>query len=234
MRFTVENRIFELFPGLRLVVAVADGIDNRQPIPRLEERWRHTWVQAGRSGGAHGNAQSHPRVRPWRESMRAIGVSGQKFPSSIEAVLRRALKGGDPFLLNPMVDFYNLVSLSQVVPSGGFDLDGLDGELWLRLTREGDVFTALDDSSAVSVDPGEVAYACGSTVLTRHFVWRQSRTGLITPSTERVFLVSEILGQLDDAIAADLLEAFSAGLAGYFGAEPSVVLVHADAPTLSF
>ena len=129
---------------------------------------------------------------------------------------------------------YNLVSLSHVVPAGGFDLAELEGELWLRLTREGDVLTALDDSSTVSVDPGEVAYASGSTVLTRHFVWCQSRTGLITPSTQRVFLVSEILAGLDDDVAGEVLEALSSGLTEHFGSEPNVFLVHEGAPAASF
>ncbi|MDP8946327.1 MAG: hypothetical protein M3N03_10425 [Actinomycetota bacterium] len=43
--------------------------------------------------------------------MTAMGVSGRKFPSSIEDLLRRAFKGGEPLRINPLVDFYNAVSL---------------------------------------------------------------------------------------------------------------------------
>jgi DNA/RNA-binding domain of Phe-tRNA-synthetase-like protein len=42
-----------------------------------------------------------------------MGVSGRKFPSSIEALLRRAFKGGEPLRINPLVDFYNAVSLES-------------------------------------------------------------------------------------------------------------------------
>jgi hypothetical protein len=45
------------------------------------------------------------------EAMTAMGVSGRKFPSSIEDLLRRAFKGGEPLRINPLVDFYNVVSL---------------------------------------------------------------------------------------------------------------------------
>lgn len=55
--------------------------------------------------------------------------------------------------------------------------------LELRLTRRGDTFQALDKNEPVAVPDGEVAYVTGRTVLTRHFVWRQSRAGIITPET---------------------------------------------------
>jgi DNA/RNA-binding domain of Phe-tRNA-synthetase-like protein len=164
--------------------------------------------------------------------MSAIGVSGQKFPSSVEAILRRAMKGDDPFSINPLVDFYNLVSLRHVVPAGGFDLEKLDEALELRLTRRGDTFQALDESESVPVPPGEVGYVTGRTVLTRHFVWRQSRAGLITPTTHSVFLVSEILGPLGERLAESVIEAFRAGLTRYFDGAPRTFMVDEAQPTI--
>ncbi len=99
-----------------------------------------------------------------------MGVSGRRFPSSIEALLRRAFKGGEPPRINPLVDFHNSVSLRHVVPAGGFDLEDIDGPLELRLTRQKDTFQPLDGSSEVGVEPGEVAYACGNEILTRYFI----------------------------------------------------------------
>ena len=135
MRFTVAPAIFERFPGMRIAVVVATDVDNRPAVPAIDALWREAWVDAGRLADVYGNAQSHPRVRAWRERFRATGVSSKEFPSSIEAMLRRAFKGGEPFVVNPLVDFYNAVSLRHVVPAGGFDLAELGGLLELRLTR---------------------------------------------------------------------------------------------------
>ena len=52
-----------------------------------------------------------------------------------------------------MVDFYNAISLNHVVAAGAFDLDPLEGDIELRLTCEGDQFTALDQDEAIMVDP---------------------------------------------------------------------------------
>jgi len=102
--------------------------------------------------------------------MSATDVSGRKYPSSVESLLRRAFKGGEPPRINPLVDFYNSISLRYVVPAGGFDLALLGDALELRLTREADTFRPLDSASAERVEPAEVAYASGNEILTRHFV----------------------------------------------------------------
>ena len=232
--FTVSQEIFELFPGLRLPVAVADGMEADAEHPGVRELWRRAWAEASREASQYGNAQSHPRVAAWREAIGAAGVSGRKFPSSVESLLRRALKGGEPFSINPLVDFYNAISLGHVVPAGGFDLDALEGPLELRLTRSGDTFYPLDGPSPESVGAGEVAYASGDEVLTRHFVWKQSRGGLLDGSTRSAFFVAELLGDVDGGVAEAVLDGFRDGLTENFGVEPRTFLVDGDRTAVSW
>ncbi len=131
------------------------------------------------------------------------------------------------------MDFYNAVSLRHVVPAGGFDLDALEGPLQLRLTRDGDTFHALDDSSPESVVPGEVAYASDGEILTRHFVWKQSRRGLLEESTRSSFFISEVLGAVDDGLAERVFDALRSGLMEHFGIEPKTFLLHRDRAAVS-
>jgi len=217
MEFIVAPEVFARFPGLRLAVAVAGGLDNTAARPGVEEEWRAAWAAAGREARAYGNAQSHPRVRPWRERFAAMGISGKQFPSSAEALLRRALKGGEPFRINPLVDWYNAISLRHMVPAGGFDLAHVAGPLELRPSRAGDAFAALDAAAPEAVPPGEVSYADGATILTRHFVWRQARAALLVPETRDVFLVSEILGEVGAETAEAVRADFERGLREHFG-----------------
>jgi DNA/RNA-binding domain of Phe-tRNA-synthetase-like protein len=194
VRFVIHSSIFETFPGLVVVGTVAHGIGNRTANVQVNNLWEESWRAGAQHAAAYSNAQSHPRVVPWREQMRAADAHPKKFPSSIEALLRRAGKGGEPFAVNPLVDAYNSVSLRHVVPAGGFDLDELNTDLELRRSREDDHFTALGENTPVTVPMGEISYAVGSTILTRHFVWRQSGQAAITPETRSVVLISEILG----------------------------------------
>jgi DNA/RNA-binding domain of Phe-tRNA-synthetase-like protein len=232
--FRVASEVFAAFPGLRLAVAVTEGIDNERARPTVEAEWAAAWRAAAAEGAPYGNAQSHPRIRPWRERFAALGVSGKQFPSSVEALLRRAMKGGEPFRINSLVDWYNTLSLRHLVPAGGFDLAVVSGPLELRLTRAGDTFTALDAETSEAVPPGEVAYADGSTILTRHFVWRQSRAGLIAPATRDVFLVSEILGEVGKQVAEAMVDDFHIGLEHTFRVPSKTWLLDADSPDVSW
>jgi DNA/RNA-binding domain of Phe-tRNA-synthetase-like protein len=236
VRFVVSPEIFQLYPGLRPPVAIAEGVEVPTHTAGVETLWRQAWEDAGRSASSYGNAQSHPRIAAWRMAMAATGVSGREFPSSVESLLRRAFKGGEPPHINPLVDFYNALSLRHVVPAGGFDLAQLDDVLELRLTREGDSFGSLDSASAESVEPGEVAYASGYEILTRHFVWKQSRTGLLGESTRSVFLVCEVLGEVEEVaggLAQAVLENLCEGLRRHFGAKPVTFLIEERVPAAS-
>jgi DNA/RNA-binding domain of Phe-tRNA-synthetase-like protein len=233
---TVEDEIFRRFPGVRLAAVIAEGVDNAREYPGIEAMWRDVWAGA-LSAGQYGNAQQHPRMQPWRERFRAMGVSGKEFPNSAEALLRRALKGGEPFKINPLVDFYNAVSLENFVPVGAFDLDQLSGPLELRITRAGDTFTALDADAPLDVPPGEVAYCNGSDLLTRHFVWRQSRLGLVSADTRSVFIVSEVLGDVDSdgSLAAHVADELRSGVERYFGVQPiGAYVVSAEQPEIEW
>lgn len=222
MRYAIAPEIFGLFPGMRVAVAVAEGVDNTSPRPAVEALWRESWERAGALAAEYANAQSHPHVAPWRGAFKAMGVSSKEFRSSIEAMLRRAMRGGEPFSINPLVDFYNGISLRHISPAGGFDLDQLGTDLLeLRLSRAGEEFLALGASEPELVPAGEVSYVADGKILTRHFVWRQSKLGALAPETRTVFLVSEVLGDVEahsgGTIADVMLADFCAGLGEYFG-----------------
>jgi DNA/RNA-binding domain of Phe-tRNA-synthetase-like protein len=234
MEFSVEPDVFARLHGMRLAVVVARGVDNVAGRPAVDDAWASAWAAAASSAAPYGNAQSHPRVLAWRQRFQAIGVSMRHFPTSIEALLRRAMKGGAPFRINPLVDFYNAVSLRHAVPIGGFDLDRVPGPLTVRLTREGDTFSALDGDASLPVPAGEIAYATGTMVLTRQLMWRQAREGLIHPETRSVFLVSESLPETGPSVAETILEDLGAGLARSFGASVQSFVVDAAAPRISW
>jgi DNA/RNA-binding domain of Phe-tRNA-synthetase-like protein len=232
-RFVIDPAVFPLLPGIRVATAVALGLG--EPSTDVGPELRDAWIGAAAAGAPLGNAQSHPRVAAWRRAFRAMGVNPREFPSSIEALLRRAMKGGEPFRIHPVVDLYHAVSLRNLTPAGAFDLDAVHGDVELRPTREGDRFTALDAPDPEAVPPGEVAYADGPVVFTRHLVWRQAREGLVRPETRDVIVFSEVLGELEPELAPMVHGDLRESLARVFHPERLVTAVlDADAPELAW
>ncbi len=146
MEFCVDSEIFKFFPGIRFVCVAAEGINPEKiNTEAIEHMLREGWKIAGQAAFMYGNPQFHPNIKPWVARLKAIGVSRKKFPNSIESMVRRAGKGGEAFHIIPLVDFYNSIALSHIVPAGGFDIDQMQEGLSLRLSREGDRFMALDE-----------------------------------------------------------------------------------------
>lgn len=75
MRFAIEEDVFDLFPGLRVIGTVVTGVDNRAEHGGVRALWDTSWNEASRLGGHYPNAQSHPNVAAWRDSLKRVGVS---------------------------------------------------------------------------------------------------------------------------------------------------------------
>lgn len=192
------------------------------------------------------NAQSHPQISQYRETLKnKYKLSPKKFPQSNESLYKRLLKEKRPTpSINPIVDFYNSISIKYGVTAGAFDLDDLkskaDLPLELRTSAESDTFLALgtpDGEEAIEIPQGELSYAQGTTVLTRHLAWRQAVQGLVTTRTKNVVFVSEILyegsGAERYALAKNVGEDFSKGLKEYFEAWSTVDIIGSEVKNLS-
>ena len=141
------------------------------------------------------------RVAVWREAMQGFGINPNRYPSSIEALASRVVKGGQIPSVTALVDLANAVALRHVVPLGAHDLDALPADLGVRLSRAGDTF--LTEGATEAVPPGEPVYGAGQSVRTRRWIWRQADQGRITAQTTRlVFPIDGLHGQTDGVVLA--------------------------------
>lgn len=202
-----------------VVVVVAKDIQPTADKAKIIAELDDAWQIAAAASREYGNPQSHPNIKPWGEHMKAVGVSRKQFPSSLEALVRRAGKSNMAVSISPLVDFYNAISLKYLVPAGGFDIDTLNNDLWLRFSKQGDTFLAFDCDEVMAVPDGEVSYADGATIITRHFVWKQAKHAILTSESKNVLFVSEILGELPVETANDVGNAILTGLKQFFGVD---------------
>jgi len=200
-KFTVSDEVFEIFPDACFGVVVAEIAGDPIEISSLEATMR---LEADRVRAALKSAQdvrAHPNVSAWRDAFVRLGLNPNRFPSSIEALLSRVARGGAPPSVNPVVDAANTVSLRHLVPIGAHDAGTFAGDIELRISGNGDMFTPFGEIDPEPVPPGEIVYACGNQVRTRKWVWRQSEIGKIVPSTARVFFpIDGFAGKTDDCV----------------------------------
>ena len=92
----------------------------------------------------------------------------------------------------------------------------------------------MHEDEAILVDPGEVAYTSGSTILTRHFMWRQARTGLVRQHSTRIFLVSEVPAVAGKECAIRIEKEFQEGLRDFFDVASQTFLLDSQRTQIQF
>lgn len=180
--FRIDPSVFGLFPNARFAAVVARGVNNQGDNGAVSDLLDQA-VDQVREQFAGGDPKSDPRITVWREAFGARGWTPSKYLSSIEALVRRIAKGGDMPYISLAVDLANSVSLSLLVPIGAHDLGTAPNGIDVRLTDPEDRFQPMGDAPDETPDEGEIVYVHEHDVRTRRWVWRQSRTGLVSPHT---------------------------------------------------
>jgi len=232
MFFAIQKEVFNLLPDLTIGVVVALGVDNTRPSKEIELLLTQAVDELKRTFTA-GKAQDHPRIKPWREAFSKLGLSGSKFPSSIESMARRVLKGDAFPQINPLVDLYNSLSLRFLVPMGGHDLDTLEGDLHLRFAEGWEPFTPMGGGETVIVPKGELVYRDNREILTRNWVWRQCEKDKATEKTRNIFIPIDVLGEVGSERAGEIIQELSRLIPSTLGGTVFSSVLHRENPSWS-
>ncbi len=222
MKVRISEEVLELYPDLVLAVVVARSCDNLRVDEELGSLMvREQEISRQIFSETFAIAQ-HPAIAIWRDAYRKFGV-GSNYRSSVEALLRRSVKGDPLPRINTIVDCYNLVSLKYLLPTGGEDLAKIRGDLELVRARGDETFTPLGQTVEDPPDRGEVIYRDAQGCVCRRFNWREADRTKLTQATKHGLLIVESLPpktDIDLKEAADalgkLLERFSGARCTYF------------------
>lgn len=137
----------------------------------------------------------HTHIAAWQDAYRRFGVKPKKYPSSVEALLQRTLKGQDIPTINGVVDLYNMLSLKYVLPVGGEDWSKLTSDLHLTHARGHEPFLTASNGQEQTTypDPGEIVWADEAGVTCRRWNWRQGRRTQLTKETHSMYFVLDRL-----------------------------------------
>jgi DNA/RNA-binding domain of Phe-tRNA-synthetase-like protein len=233
MFFSIQKELFGILPDLTIGMVVARDVDNTHPSKEIDDLLTQA-VEGVKKNFIGDKAQEHPRIKPWRTAFSKLGISGSKFPSSIESMARRILKG-DPFpKINPLVDLYNTVSLRFLVPMGGHDLDTIEGNIHLRFAEGWEPFTPMGGGETLAVPKGELVYRDDREVLTRNWVWRQCEKDKATEKTKNIFIPIDVLGEVGSGQADEIILELSQLIPRYLGGTLFSTVLNGEKPSIEF
>jgi len=229
MKFSVSPEIFSNYPGLTVGVLVVNDIDNSGKHNEIIDLLRSTEKEAEQLITPE-EVNEHPKIAAVRESHRKFGSNPKKYPPSVQAIVKRVVKGGNLPIINPLVDLYNIISLKHIVPAGGENLDAAEGEIKLTYADGTEEFIELGDTENTPPDEGEVVYKDDKGVICRKFNWREGDRTKLTEDTKNAVLVIEGLPPVTPEEVRIASEELKELIDKYCGGENTVHLLDAESP----
>jgi len=214
MRICVDKEIVDLFPNLAIGVVVAQEVDNAS-YPDALSGLLVSRASAVRDRFRDSSLNEDARIVSWRDAYRKMGVNPKKHVPTAEAYVGRALKDRPLPKISAAVDSYLASELQYLLPTGGYDLDTLRGDITLTAAAGGETFEPLGGGPSEVIEKGEIVYKDDCRVLTRRWNYRDADPTKITSLTKRLVLCTEsvdatfgvdYLGQNIDDIARLLRE----------------------------
>ncbi|MGW8192683.1 MAG: B3/B4 domain-containing protein [Desulforhopalus sp.] len=186
MKFKVQPEVFTVLPNACFGVVVARGFDNRKVYPKISELLENS-IASTRHKLSGVDIRKIPEIAAYRDAFTTLGYNPNKFMCSIEALVKRILKGGKFPLINTVVDLGNAISLKYILPIGAHDIKASGNDIEIRFSTPEDTFIPFGATEPEIMDTGELVYARGYSIKTRRWIWRQGVPGMITESTTDIF-----------------------------------------------
>jgi DNA/RNA-binding domain of Phe-tRNA-synthetase-like protein len=182
-RLSMDPVIGEIAPTFTGLVLYVDGIVNS-----ASDAWSNELLTRAEQcvAALPFPPAEHPHMQAWADVYRKFGARPKLYKNGCLALARRQSVPR----INAVVDMYNAVAMTHMLPIGGEDWDQLESELVRTTARGHEVFLA-NDAEGLPEHPlrGEPVWLDKSGVTTRRFNWRQSRRTRITLATRAAYFV---------------------------------------------
>jgi arginyl-tRNA synthetase len=192
MKFQIDSQVLAKWPEVKIGVVVALGVDNTKGKEEILKLLGQQQLETVKEFSGQ-DIKQHPFIACWRQVYKDFGAKPNKYPSSVEALVKRVANGGNVPNINPLVNIYNYLSLKHVLPYGGEDLDKVVGDIVLKICQGNESGTYIGSDKIENCRPGEVAYCDQTGFICRRWNWREADRTKLTPETKNVVLVVEAM-----------------------------------------
>jgi DNA/RNA-binding domain of Phe-tRNA-synthetase-like protein len=184
-QIAIDQEIFDRFPDFRRGLIIVDDVENALSDDVISDTLNR---EIRKKVGI--NLLDNEFVKAWDSVYLKLGTNPNKFPPSIKSLLKRVAKSGSFRFVNSIVALFNYVSIKYLIPCGGDDVQRIEGDLRLGLSKGNEVFTPLGSESKETPESGEVIYFDDMTlnVMCRRWNWRNGDFTKIIEVTKRLVI----------------------------------------------
>jgi len=230
MKFIISDRIFAEYPKTVIGIVIAKNTENHGEEREVEQLLRHEEGRI-RNDFSLENLAQNPLIQNWRNAYRLFGSDDR---CSSEALIRVVLKGNQIRHINKLVDVYNYISLKYRTPVGGEDLDGIEGNIYLKFADSSEKFVILGGKEEEYPRKDEVVYADDKEVICRRWNWRESDNTKLTEETKNAFLVIDALPPVTEEVVKTAVGEFAELVSKFCKAETLAFILNSKNTQIEF
>ena len=221
-KFIVEDEFWKIFPEASIAVLTVKNVQEAAVLDEAKTQEIKTLLEDANEDARRfltsETISENEVVKAWRDAY-------SKFPTkkgarcSLEALLKRVLKGNPVGSIAPTVDITNAISLKHAFPIGAENMDAFRGDLHLGIMQGGEDFWPIGSDKPKPPLPGEIAYYDDEGVICRCWNWRDGKRTEVNDDTTKEFIAMECVepGRVEELKVA--LEELAELLSKYVGAE---------------
>lgn len=188
LTFSATKEVLDL--GVKIITARITGVQNTDSNADFEA-YKNSESEKVKQEWEGKKYKDDPILAGFRDLHTKVGRSNRDYVASPEGLRWLFLERGRFPHINTLVDIYNLVSLKSGLALGAHDVDKVQGNITLRLTKGDEIFVPLGRAEPVAVFPGEYGYVDdGNNVICRLEVLQVEPTK-VTSESKDVFVIIE-------------------------------------------
>ena len=186
--FNVQKEVLDL--GVKIITARIIDVKNSDSNTDFET-YKNSELEKVKNQWAGKKYKDDRVLAGFRDLHTKVGRSNRDYVASPEGLRWSFLERGCFPHINLLVDIYNLFSLKTGLALGAHDIDKVQGNITLRLTKGNEIFIPLGKTEAISIFPGEYGYVDdGNNVVCRLEVLQVEPTKVVIESKD-IFLIIE-------------------------------------------
>ena len=221
-KLIIEESFWKLFPDAAIGIVVARDMKHAEEVGEDDQQSiAQMLAQANREAGRYLTSETISQnevVAVWRDAYRKFKTK-KGVRCSIEALLKRVLKGNPVGHITPAVDIYNAISLKYALPVGGMNSDAFEGDVRLRITEGGDAFRPIGEDDDDPTLPGELCYLDDAGAICRCLNWRDGARTALSDESSNALLVMECVDSQRVDILREAIDDFASCMNRYLGAD---------------
>lgn len=186
MQFIVEDKVKDL--GVKVVGVIIEGIDNKT-ITDEYMAYRKKSIASLLDTYEDYNIEEDLVLQGFHQLHDNASIPRRKNTPASENLIKLLIKNNDMFLINKVVDIYNIISMESKLALGAHDIDHITGNVTLKITDGTELFIPLGSTDAKKVKEGEYSYVDDSNEIICRLEVRQVNKTKVTEDTKNVFYI---------------------------------------------